>query len=145
MSQLVLVLLQLGPDGRFVQTTTGSPVILGGQQGIQIQTTAQGTGNQPANQIMVKKIDVSEAESSGQSIQATSQSIDTTVGGQMKPINNQNQIVYLGGNATIQNQDQSNTVTVAKKASYPPGTQGKTTFILAYVYNLKLATYCQKP
>ena len=104
-------------------------MILGGQQGIQIQTTAnQGTGNQPANQIMVKKIDVSDAETSGQSVQATSQSIDTTVGGQMKAINSQNQIVYLGGNATIQNQDQSNTVTVAKKASYPPGTQGRKTF-----------------
>merc|ERR1711935_41376 len=40
-------------------------------------------------------------------------------------INGQNQIVYLGTNTQLQttSQDQNNTVTVAKKTTYPPGTQ----------------------
>ena len=77
---------------------------------------------------MVKKIESSDVESTGHNTVSNSQAIDTTVGGQMKTINGQNQIVYLGANNLQSATDQGNTVTVAKKTTYPPGTQGNYSF-----------------
>ena len=89
---------------------------------------------------MVKKIESSDVESTGHNTVTNSQAIDTTVGGQMKTINGQNQIVYLGANNLQSTTDQGNTVTVAKKTTYPPGTQGTysiytfTTSIMKYSF-----------